>query len=648
MFRTVLEAVRREASGERALEGVRALSGFHRVQSSPGYVQAADWLAGQLASFGVAAEREMVPGDGRTRYHGWLMPEGWECTRGVATLVEGRSREALCDYACSKLALVLRSAPARGCFPLTFVEDGTDDAHYDDADVRGKLVLASGAAHEVYERAVLERGAVGLVCDGRRLLPPVRTRVDERDALSYTSFWWDESTPRGFGLVVTPERGDELRERLRQGRRLEVEVQIESRFFLQPFPLLSAVLPGRGAGEVLVVAHLCHPQPSANDNASGAAAALECARVLAQLRAAGSFGDAGRTVRILWVPELTGTAAYLARDPARATRSVAALNLDMVGERQEETGSTFLLEQPPLLTTSFAEELVDRIRVAAQDWVTSYSGPGQFSMTRLARVPFDGGSDHALLCDPAVGVPCPMLIQWPDRFYHSSHDTPDRSDPRSLGHAVRTAATYAACLSGLAVEDAERLAVWLGRVARERRLHALEAEEAPRAVQCERLRGERMLSSLMRLGLRAERVAEASAALADFDAREIAPAVPTGRPPADDRRNRRIPHRRTALALPHPRHLLPGWGALPREERDAWRRAARAVEGADRSCDLAWFACDGRRTVDQILELVWLETGQRERSFLERFFDLTARLGLSDWVGEEAPCKSDAPTTATR
>jgi hypothetical protein len=52
--------------------------------------------------------------------------------------------------------------------------------------------------------------------------------------------------------------------------------------------------------------------------------------------------------------------------------------------------------------------------------------------------------------------------------------------------------------------------------------------------------------------------------------------------------------------------------------------------------------------VDEIVGLVELETGRRERAYLERWFDFTARLGMSDWVGEEASCKSDAPTTATR
>ena len=88
MFQTLLQAVSAEASGERALETVRELTRLHRVQASPGYDQAADWLCARLESYGLEAERVSVPGDGRTRCLGQLMPEGWECTRAVASLVQ--------------------------------------------------------------------------------------------------------------------------------------------------------------------------------------------------------------------------------------------------------------------------------------------------------------------------------------------------------------------------------------------------------------------------------------------------------------------------------------------------------------------------------------------------------------------------------
>jgi hypothetical protein len=150
---------------------------------------------------------------------------------------------------------------------------------------------------------------------------------------------------------------------------------------------------------VLITAHPCHPG-GANDNASGAAAAFETGRVLAALRTSGRWDDRGRSVRVLWMPELTGTHAWLGQDDDRSARTAAGLNLDMVGEDQALCGSTLLIEQPPCFAGSFAEELLRRIRGEAVDWIHSYSGPGHVTLKPMAEVPYSGGSDHVVWMDP--------------------------------------------------------------------------------------------------------------------------------------------------------------------------------------------------------------------------------------------------------
>ena len=648
MISSVLEAVRREVSGARALEDVRAIARFHRVQASPGLDEAAEWVAGALAQAGLAVEHERAPADGRTRFLGQVMPQGWACDRAWADLVDGSRRERLCDGIAEPLSLVLRSAPARGRFPLVAVGEGTEAAHYEGARVHGAVVLASGDVHRVHELAVLQRGAAGLLTDTRRLVPPVRGADDETSALNYTSFWWAGDEPRGWGFVVAPRIAAGLRERLAAGAALELEVEIDSRAYDTMVPLLAGRIPGASPSEILIVSHLCHPRPSANDNASGAAANLEAARVLATLARRGDL-RLRRSLRFLWVPELTGTYAFFARDPARAETILAALNLDMVGESQERCGSTFLLEHPPAWSASFAEALVAEIRRAAVDWVTSYSGPGHYSMTRMAEVPYSGGSDHAVFVDPAIGVPCPMLIQWPDRFYHSNHDTPEQCDPQSLALAARCAATYAGVLATLDEAELARLTGIVGHHARRRVLEAVDRSERERLTALEALRGGRALASLQRLGAASMRVAAAQAELAAFVAREGAtldPAAETNPSPARARR----PRRALGAPLPYPRRLLPGYGALSSLEREAWRERERATPDAALLADLAWMACDGRRSLADIEHLVWLETGRRAGEFVAALFEFTERLGISEWATkeEDAACNPSAPDTAGR
>ena len=632
MFQPLLDQVRAESSGARALESVRALARFHRVQASPGYDQASAWIAERAAAAGLEVQVDSVPGDGSTRFLGQPMPEGWSCARAVAILHDGGATERLCDVEAEPLSVVLRSVPARGRHAVVSVGEGTEPQHYQGIAVEGRVVLASGGVHRVHELAVLERGAAGILTDTRRLVPPVRERDDERDALNYTSFWWSEDEPRGWGFVVSPRVGDRLRERLAAGATLELEVDLESRAFPTSIPLLSARLRGRDDAEILVVSHLCHPQPSANDNASGAAANLETARTLAALWRRRSSAPR-RSLRFLWVPELTGTCAFLGSDPARAARLVAALNLDMVGESQERCGSAFLLEHPPCFAASFAEELLARIRARAVDWVSSYSGPGHYSMTRMAEVPYGGGSDHALLVDPEVGVPCPLLIQWPDRFYHSSHDTPDKTDPDSLALAVRCAATYAGFLGDAGPDEVAWLSAVATRGARRRILVALDEPDPERGVERETLRASRAIASLARLEVPAAVREGAVRELEAFVRREAAArstASPVAASPAGS--DSRRPRRRAGHALGFLPRLLPGWRSLSRDEREAWRRVELATPDAALLGDVAWQACDGTRSLAEIARLVWLETGREAQPFVGELFGLTARLGLTEWV----------------
>lgn len=632
MFRELLARVRNEVSGARALADVAAVSRFHRVQASPGYDEAARWLEGTLAAAGLEPEREQVPGDGRTRCLGMLMPRGWECRRARAVLVDGAARETLCAYPEQSLSLVLRSSAATGRFALVDVGAGTEIADYEGREVRGRVVLASGPAHRVHRLAVVGRGAAGIVTDTRRLVPPVRRAEDERVALNYTSFWWNEDEARGWGFVVAPETGDHLRARLAAGASLDLEVEIDARDFATAIPLVSTRVGPRGGAEVLVTAHLCHPRTSANDNGSGVAAALETARVLRSLAASGAWRPR-HAVRFLWMPELTGTHAWLAGDPERAARTLAALNLDMVGEDQQACGSTLLLEHPPCFSASFATDLLARVRAEAVEWVDGFSGPGHYSMTRMAEVPYSGGSDHVTWIDPAIGVPCPMLIQWPDRFYHSSHDTVDKTDPASLALAARCAATYAGWLAAADGAGIEWLGALVRRGAERRLLAALDAEDAPVAAPRERFRGRRAIESLSRLGLAGEACREAAAGFERFcEERGVrSPDLARGGP---------VHARRVGAPLDFHSHLWAGHPRLDPAQAEELRRLTAEFPGGTTALDVAWTACDGRRGLAEIAALVALESG-REVAVgtaepgavgLARFFALTGTLGLSEIV----------------
>jgi hypothetical protein len=46
--------------------------------------------------------------------------------------------------------------------------------------------------------------------------------------------------------------------------------------------------------------------------------------------------------------------------------------------------------------------------------------------------------------------------------------------------------------------------------------------------------------------------------------------------------------------------------------------------------DLAWFACDGARSVEDIARIVWAETGRWEPGTIAAWFEWAERLGVAE------------------
>ncbi|MGC9336308.1 MAG: hypothetical protein ACP5JJ_19370, partial [Anaerolineae bacterium] len=92
----------------------------------------------------------------------------------------------------------------------------------------------------------------------------------------------------------------------------------------------------------------------------------------------------------LWVPEIHGTVAYLAGREGDLGRIVAGLNLDMVGEDQDQTGSSWLIERPPDPAASFAPDLLVWLReemLGLKDMAgvsPSHAGLGRYPLFRQA------------------------------------------------------------------------------------------------------------------------------------------------------------------------------------------------------------------------------------------------------------------------
>jgi hypothetical protein len=361
---------------------------------------------------------------------------------------------------------------------------------------------------------------------------------------------------------------------------------------------------------------------------------------------------------------MTGTYAYLATREDEIEHMVAGLNLDMVGQNQELCGSSFLIERPPQAMPSFAPDLLERLREELLGESSAFGGTGEYALFRHAVIPFSGGSDHYILSDPSVGVPTPMIIQWPDKFYHTSQDTPDKVDPAMLSRVGSLSATYAYFLANAGHEEA----TWLGyeMVARFKRdmvrfvqEKITEATNISGEEETEKL-GETIAFLRQKVAYLVEREQQALASLkrlipeiavegwqeevAEFANRELARGegaigvLARGRDWAErpeapkreldeweDKAARIVPRR----LYRGPVSLRPYLHQLSEEERErVWQMRQEHKKGFRILPTLAVYWADGKRSLLEIADLIELETGQRDVELQVEYFQTLAKLNL--------------------
>lgn len=462
MYKEIFKLLQGEVSSNKVFGYLEEICNFHRIQVSPGITAAGEHCFKVLARNGLKTEILQYAASGDNMNWSSMVPQEWSIEEGELYLIKpGEEEERICSYGDCELSVVqrTRSTPPAGLEgPVVVVENANEEQAYEDIDVAGKWVLTDKRPDAVQRLAVKKYNALGVIVDGMPALPPVRKKRGLEDTQQYHSFIGFNEEDAAVGFVLTSSQGDRLRELCRQGEDISLRGKVKASFNPGEFTNVSALIEGEEEGEILLIAHLCHPRRSANDNASGVAAAMEAITALKKLIEEGKLRKPRRNIRLLLVPEMLGTYAYLAANEGRLREILAGLNLDMVGQKQEICGGVFLVEMPPRALGSSTGDLLQVILEESFAEGENVGGSLSYPLFRWGIMPFSGGSDHYILSDPSVGIPCPMLIQWPDRYYHTALDTPDKIDPVMLKRAALMAGTYAVFFANAGEEEI----IWLG------------------------------------------------------------------------------------------------------------------------------------------------------------------------------------------
>lgn len=427
--------------------------------------EAAEYVKNELLKLGLQdATIEQFPADGKTKYWTYTSPVGWEVRSAELRLIEPEER-LLCTYEdCPQsLHTYSNATSTEGVVAeLVDVGMGTKPKDYEGKDVKGKLVLATGRARLVHPQAVYKYGAIGVITDAPMEMPNVRESLDIPDAHAYQAIWpTAEDLPKvTFGFSLSKRQGNALRALLQAGKTVKLRAKVDAKLFSFYTDVITATIQGtqKPDEEIFLIAHLCHPKPSANDNASGSGLLLEIARTMKALIASGKIPRPARTIRFIWVPETLGSVAYVSNHSELSARLVAGINLDMVGQDQKLCKSTLTLDCTPDSCPSYLNDFVYSLMEQAVrefDTPTRFGSGGTFRYRSQA---FSGGSDHAEFTEPTTNVPCVMLLQWPDLYYHTSMDTIDKVSEDSLKRVGWITAVAALTLANADHEDSLLLA----------------------------------------------------------------------------------------------------------------------------------------------------------------------------------------------
>ena len=235
--------------------------------------------------------------------------------------------------------------------------------------------------------------------------------------------------------------------------RLEADAHLQER----PLRMLRATVVGDERPDEVVVITSHIEYAGASDNASGFAATVEGATVLAEALADGQLPRPARSITFLWGPQISQAERWL-EETARAP--VAALTLLAAGDAAAYGGSPLLLERPPdpgavrplhpdehtmwgARPVEAATLVPNGLAVIARSAMADVAG--YVGGWRVADHPWEGGSDHDVFLK--VGVPAALLWHFTPSWYHTSLDRVSRVDPEELRRSAATTLSAALAIA---------------------------------------------------------------------------------------------------------------------------------------------------------------------------------------------------------
>ena len=457
-FDTLYPVIGKGISADRAYDYVQRLWQYDKWSTLPMWRKTAAEVRTimQERAFDEADVVE-TPADGVTQYETWTNPVGWDVTQATLVVTEphdvpGEYRY-LCSYKYNPTSLTFFSCPTppEGIEAELVVLDKPDPDALSSFDARGKIILVSSGAGQL-KKYLGKNGVLGIVCD--------QAVKDAPDGNVWLNTWSD--SPGGwlmtaadskdtFCFSISKNKGDYIRNLIAGGKTVRVRATIDSRYYTDnTLPYITGCLRGAGPEneEVLVVGHTY--EWGANDNSTGCSIMLESVGALNDLIRSGALPRPRRTIRIWMGQEMYGSLAFAEKNIDRLHRTVAALCCDTPAANLDLTSSTVRVFMNPDVCPTFTDAVLP-------EFFREY-----YRLTRSNKLlkiePFMGGTD-TYFCEPMIGIPTNFIyMENGSNLHHTSVDTIDKVDRRSLRDLCTVTALYLYYIANAGSEDVQAIA----------------------------------------------------------------------------------------------------------------------------------------------------------------------------------------------
>jgi hypothetical protein len=413
--------LRQQVSADHLQEHLNRFSTLFRDTGSEDERKAAEYIVEQMKSYGVEAEildfDSLIswPLEGKLA----LLDANGEETESLEVRTRAFGAQTAPGGITADLVFVPFAEPKPGEMIFSHRAVAGD---YSGLDVRGKMVISVDGGPDGVLRAQ-ERGAAGHI----HIWP---SDEDVTHEMICTSIW-GTPTPESAGRIPTipslgvkKSVGDRLRAMLQDGPvQVRVESNVETKW--RRVPLATSYIPGKSDDFLLVGAHIDSWYEGVTDNATGDAALIEMARVIA-----GARGELNRGVRFCWWPghstgRYSGSTWFVDNHFSLLhNHAVGYLNIDSPGVRETELWDC-------------------RYNMGEIEHITGAVVKEQSGQDPNIRRPLRAGDQSFLGVGlPSLGAFRMLPLEHPDRkavgggggayWWHSPEDTLDKADAKIL------------------------------------------------------------------------------------------------------------------------------------------------------------------------------------------------------------------------